>query len=603
MSTILVADDNSNIQKMVGLALKDQGIEVVAVGNGEAAVRRITDVHPDLVLADVFMPVKNGYEVCEFVKKDQRFSHIPVILLVGAFDPLDEHEAQRVGADGVLKKPFVPPDPLISMVKSALSRSAGESGRPRPIPMPKRTGAAPAAASIPDVEAKPAAVAAPPFAVAGSKAGVSEPEPFPDELGIPPRTEAVKFSEGEKPLAFGSLLETGTKKEAPAAPEASAEEEYVAPVQHNALTEARKWGSPPAEEEAEEEEEPKAAWRRDAPDDEESVAAAESTGAVKDWRDFDEPAGTTPVHAEPAPAEKEPQAEATDFFAPAATVENEVIREDPSAHGNSRATEAESFFASHAEHAEPQEISEAQSAEEETSTPPATGDREKAYETVFTPESYPGLFVEEKAPTKLSVQDVSADSTSAFAEIATAEDEQATAPEKVKEEERRPVASGEEFPVPNLWEEQVRVAARTVAASWPSEDSEIRPSAASAESIQTQTEAVASEPPATSDEDWHSPAIHEEETSEDDQLAAAEVHTPPDAWHEPPVHEAVSTPVMQTPQPEAVAVTTPPAASDIEAVVAKVLERLDPKMFQSVTQQLLKPVIEAIVRSELEKKK
>ncbi|HYL11061.1 MAG TPA: response regulator [Candidatus Acidoferrales bacterium] len=600
MSTILVADDNSNIQKMVGLALKDQGIEVVAVGNGEAAVRRISDVHPDLVLADVFMPVKNGYEVCEFVKKDQRFSHIPVILLVGAFDPLDEHEAQRVGADGVLKKPFVPPDPLISMVKSALSRSAGESGRPRPIPMPKRSGAAPAAA-IPDVEAKPAAVAAPPFAIAGLKAGASEPEPLSDELGIPPRTEAVTFSEGEKPLAFGSLLETGTKKEAPAEPEASAEQEYVAPVQHNALTEARKWGSAPAEEEAEEEEEPKAAWRRDAPDDEESVAAAESLGAVKDWRDFDEPAGSTPAHTEPAPAEKEPQPETTDFFAPEATPENEVIREDPSAHGNSHATEAESFFASHAEHAEAQEISEAQSAKEETGTPDATKDREKAYETVFTPESYPGLFVEEKAPTKLSLQDDSADSTSAFAEIATAEDEQATAPEKVKEEERRPVSSGEEFPVPNLWEEQVRLAARTVAASWPSEDSEVRPPAASAESIQTRTETVGNEAPATSEEDWHSPVIPEEETSEDEHVA--EVHTPPEAWPEPPAREAASAPAMQTPQPEAVAVPTPPAASDIEAVVAKVLERLDPKMFQSVTQQLLKPVIEAIVRSELEKKK
>src|SRR5208283_2195545 len=64
VAKILVADDNSNIQKMVGLALKDQGIDVVAVGNGEAAVRKIADIHPDLVLADVFMPVRNGYEVC-----------------------------------------------------------------------------------------------------------------------------------------------------------------------------------------------------------------------------------------------------------------------------------------------------------------------------------------------------------------------------------------------------------------------------------------------------------------------------------------------------------------------------------------------------------
>jgi len=120
---ILVADDNANIQKMVVLAFEERGIQVVTVGNGEAAVRRMPDLNPDLVLADIFMPVRNGYEVCEFVKKDERFSHIPVILLVGAFDPLDEKEARRVGADGVLKKPFVPPDPLIAMVMSALEKN------------------------------------------------------------------------------------------------------------------------------------------------------------------------------------------------------------------------------------------------------------------------------------------------------------------------------------------------------------------------------------------------------------------------------------------------------------------------------------------------
>src|ERR1700761_369313 len=108
---------------MVVLAFEERGVDVVAVGNGEAAVRRIPDANPDLVLADVFMPVRNGYEVCEFVKKDSRFAQTPVILLVGAFDPLDEKEARRVGADGVLKKPFVPPDPLIAMVMQALEKN------------------------------------------------------------------------------------------------------------------------------------------------------------------------------------------------------------------------------------------------------------------------------------------------------------------------------------------------------------------------------------------------------------------------------------------------------------------------------------------------
>src|SRR5437660_5472803 len=159
---ILVADDNSNIQKMVGLALKDHGIDVVAVGNGEAAVRKISDIRPDLVLADVFMPVRNGYEVCQYVKSDPSLAHIPVILLVGAFDPLDEQEAQRVGADGVLKKPFVPPDPLISMVKSALQRAgvaqggAGAVKIPEPAALKASDLLGPSIATVPSVASIPA---------------------------------------------------------------------------------------------------------------------------------------------------------------------------------------------------------------------------------------------------------------------------------------------------------------------------------------------------------------------------------------------------------------------------------------------------------------
>jgi len=126
VSCILVADDNSNIQKMVAAALKGEGIDVLAVANGEAAIRKIAEISPELVLADIFMPVRSGYEVCEFVKNDSRYMHTPVVLLVGAFDPLDDHEAQRVRADGVLKKPFVPAEPLINLVKSLLAKSANE---------------------------------------------------------------------------------------------------------------------------------------------------------------------------------------------------------------------------------------------------------------------------------------------------------------------------------------------------------------------------------------------------------------------------------------------------------------------------------------------
>ena len=199
VAKILVADDNSNIQKMVGLALKDQGIDVVAVGNGEAAVRKISDIRPDLVLADVFMPVRNGYEVCRYVKEDSSLAHIPVILLVGAFDPLDEQEAQRVGADGVLKKPFVPPDPLISMVKSALQRAGiplDQNAAPEKAPaMPKRSTA--------DLLSGGMGTKLTP--VVSEKLPEISPEPLEE---FPSAAPHLKIAAGNEPLAFGSLLDT-----------------------------------------------------------------------------------------------------------------------------------------------------------------------------------------------------------------------------------------------------------------------------------------------------------------------------------------------------------------------------------------------------------
>jgi CheY-like chemotaxis protein len=103
---ILLADDSITIQKVVNLTFDDEGIEVVAVSNGDQAERKLRDVKPDLVLADIFMPGKNGYELCEVIKRDPQFSNVPVVLLVGAFEPFDLNEARRVGADDHLTKPF-----------------------------------------------------------------------------------------------------------------------------------------------------------------------------------------------------------------------------------------------------------------------------------------------------------------------------------------------------------------------------------------------------------------------------------------------------------------------------------------------------------------
>ena len=262
MAKILVADDNSNIQKMVGLALKDHGIDVVAVGNGEAAVRKISDMRPDLILADVFMPVRNGYEVCKYVKEDSALSHIPVILLVGAFDPLDEQEAQRVGADGVLKKPFVPPDPLISMVKSALVRAGVPHSGFNPV------SEEPPAETVPEPPRRVATV----MSLPEVELPYLEAESFVEE--VPARPAAQKIESGSQPLAFSSLL---------AGANAETEEDLQnIPTVHPELAQERDWRALEVEEDEEEApEDTRSSWRRDGGD---ASLSDEAAATTNDWR-------------------------------------------------------------------------------------------------------------------------------------------------------------------------------------------------------------------------------------------------------------------------------------------------------------------------------
>jgi CheY-like chemotaxis protein len=103
---LLLADDSITIQKVVDLTFADEGVSVVCVNNGREAIERLEDFAADVVLADVFMPQMNGYEVCEYIKQNDKLKHIPVMLLVGSFEPFDEEEARRVGANDILTKPF-----------------------------------------------------------------------------------------------------------------------------------------------------------------------------------------------------------------------------------------------------------------------------------------------------------------------------------------------------------------------------------------------------------------------------------------------------------------------------------------------------------------
>src|SRR5262249_38949379 len=121
---ILLADDSATVQKIITLTFSEEGVEVIAVNDGDEAIDRLRRLRPALVMADICIPGKDGYEICEFVKTHPEMEGTPVILLVPAFEPFDEERARRVGADHHLTKPFQSIRMLISVVKNLIDHKA-----------------------------------------------------------------------------------------------------------------------------------------------------------------------------------------------------------------------------------------------------------------------------------------------------------------------------------------------------------------------------------------------------------------------------------------------------------------------------------------------
>jgi CheY-like chemotaxis protein len=542
VAKILVADDNSNIQKMVGLALKDHGIEVVAVGNGEAAVRKISDIHPDLVLADVFMPVRNGYEVCKYVKDDPALAHIPVILLVGAFDPLDEQEAQRVGADGVLKKPFVPPDPLISMVKSALVRAGvAHAGFTPAKPVPEVPVEAP-------VEAPRASVPKP--VVAKPVLPEFEAESFVDEGPVHPA--AVNFGSGQQPVAFGSLLET---------PGSEMVEEETAVTAVPAVD--RDWRTAEVEEEEEEEvdADAKPSWRRDAGSEDADDKAADSGGGWREKENEDIQARGKRQGLWTPTREKEGMTEAVPAEAAASSGLSD-FRNIPSAPFSGEAWAAAIEVGTQ---------NKVAVAEEEHPTPHAS-ELEAMVGHAEEPAAQDS-FVRDAV--RESVKEPVAEEESFVSQpvvAAQVEEPVVAAVPAVPEPESTSVTPSWFSTPPSPWDAEAQKATR-LASTW---DAQVAPA------------------PVDDFKEEPAPVV----------VAATRAF---ESSSEPDEIEVVSGIGASSVIPEAVetardVVLHSSADVDMDAVVARVLARMSPDKLQEVTRELLKPVIEAIVREELQKR-
>ncbi len=129
--TLLLADDSVVIQKLVGLSFANEDVEIVTTDNGDDAITMALDLKPDVVLADVVMPGKSGYEVCEAIKQNPALAHIPVLLLTGTFEAFDEAQATAAGADGHITKPFEA-QALVERVKEVMTEAVGATAKPAP---------------------------------------------------------------------------------------------------------------------------------------------------------------------------------------------------------------------------------------------------------------------------------------------------------------------------------------------------------------------------------------------------------------------------------------------------------------------------------------
>ena len=114
---ILLADDSVTAQNMGRRILSDAGYEVVTVNNGSAALKKIAEQKPDLIVLDVYMPGYGGLEVCQRVKENRETARIPVLLTVGKLEPFKPEEARRVRADAFIVKPFEASELLTALTK------------------------------------------------------------------------------------------------------------------------------------------------------------------------------------------------------------------------------------------------------------------------------------------------------------------------------------------------------------------------------------------------------------------------------------------------------------------------------------------------------
>ncbi|MEK6373320.1 MAG: response regulator [Acidobacteriota bacterium] len=238
---ILLADDSITIQKVVELTFSDGDYEVTAVNNGAKAIAKLAEMRPDVILSDIIMPEKNGYEVCEYVKSHPEYRTIPVVLLTGTFEPFDPDRADKAGCDAVVTKPFESQS-LIQKVEELIEQSRANAPTAPQAAMPEAEQLTTGVFSPPQEEA-------PEFQEHGSDIFAAAPPPPPPlapEIEPSPWDEPAAQPFGGETRAFPSMSFEALQRMANEAPTPAAPPPPPPPPTPTMEIEPSPWDEPAA---------------------------------------------------------------------------------------------------------------------------------------------------------------------------------------------------------------------------------------------------------------------------------------------------------------------------------------------------------------------
>jgi len=222
--SILLADDSLTIQKVIELTFSDTDYELTTVSNGAEALAALEHQRPDLVMADVVMPGKNGYEVCEAIKSSPALADIPVILLSGTFEPFDRERAERARANAIVTKPFDSKNLLVqvetllhgrrpSPTTVAIPAAPEVSLETRAFPMPEIAHAAPSDSGLDFAEFPSES------AFEAEPSGRDEAGPLDAERTVEPAPIETLAFPMDDTSPFGKTSTSGAREDPPARPD------------------------------------------------------------------------------------------------------------------------------------------------------------------------------------------------------------------------------------------------------------------------------------------------------------------------------------------------------------------------------------------------